>query len=633
LATDGTTTLDPKAKQATGSATDAPTSVAEEPALAGDATSIAELLEPPISADAGLLIIHGAGQHHEPGSSIHELLNPTFDRLRQEGNLLSVRPFVLGSEELPGGSLDGLSIDYLRHGTPLDASGVPEGGLPSVDETIEAAKRARRVMVLEARWIHSFRKTRTRDVSAWAATRVARMMSQVWLYQWRSAAAGIVALASVGLIFAGIWYAGNTALSLGLLLSGFLIACIGGIADLLAPWNARDEGVPPGRWYVRIPAALTLTIYQVQRGFVLVVVFIAIPVLPLLSGALRLLATIPGLNAISRGLLATVEAFFFAGPASDIETISSNYPAASAIQSRIRAALVEVESRVKAGGTITVLAHSAGGPLAWWLLSEPEIHLRQERKPLKYRLITVGAALNWAKRGMDTEATPLQWPLVHSDGNPSERTLWANVYSIWDPAPHGPIVEAEYAPGWAVWEQTRPEPPNALAKRSWRTKAISIVSSIWTFGSTSKRDTRNSPNLVTRNLGSPVSAEHSEYFRNQQEFVPVLVRAMDAGIDWATKESRPLLHRQWANARLALISGLVRLRMAMFAIPIAVFFSAIIKSRVFSSCADQRADIRSPDGAPFIGAAGRYVGEQMSRVASWVPGVSDDASCDLLLIE
>jgi hypothetical protein len=72
----------------------------------------------------------------------------------------------------------------------------------------------------------------------------------------------------------------------------------------------------------------------------------------------------------------------------------------------------------------------------------------------------------------------------------------------------------------------------------------------------------------------------------------------------------------------------------MFAIPIAAFFGAIVPNgSVFSSCADQRATIDSVDGAPFIGAAGSFVGKQMERVASWIPGVADDASCDWVILE
>ncbi|MGH8405913.1 MAG: hypothetical protein ACRESL_10535, partial [Pseudomonas sp.] len=92
-----------------------------------------------------------------------------------------------------------------------------------------------------------------------------------------------------------------------------------------------------------------------------------------------------------------------------------------------------------------ILAHSLVITLpAWWLLTENGIHDRQEAdRPLRYRLLTVGAALNWALCGFDYLPTPLTNRLVNSEQeDPTKKTLWLNVWSSFDFVPPGPVRPA-----------------------------------------------------------------------------------------------------------------------------------------------------------------------------------------------
>jgi hypothetical protein len=179
-------------------------------------------------------------------------------------------------------------------------------------------------------------------------------------------------------------------------------------------------------------------------------------------------------------------------------------------------------------------------------LSEPEVYARQLQRRYRYRLLTVGAALTWAKRGFDDQATPLDAPLVNHDRPRHERTLWANVYASWDPVPHGPAPAAEFS-GWTAWAEGPP-----------------------------------GPNRMVRNLGAPVPAEHGEYWRNQQEFVPLLVRAIDPDVAWADRDAGPE-GALWSNCRLALLSALVRARLVVLALPVAALIT-VLRGRRFIHC-------------------------------------------------
>jgi hypothetical protein len=391
-------------------------------------------------------------------------------------------------------------------------------------------------------------------------------------------AAAITSSRGAGTLVPLVLFAAAQAVALGVVLSVDLRAVLKTPRDL--------EG-----WLSVGAVAGTLLIYQVQRGLVLIVTAAGIVILPVAAATLRWLSSVPFLSGLANGLLRGIEAGLLTGGIADMEAIAQDHVTAAAIRTRLRDALLALEQQVKPGGTITVVAHSGGAPPAWRLLSEPEIVARQRHPRFRYRLLTVGAALNWAKRGFANRATPLDEPLVNHDRPPHERTLWLNIYSSWDPVPHGPAPAAEF-PGWDTWER---DPPR--------------------------------PNRMVRNLGGPVPAEHGEYWRNQQEFLPLLVRAIDPGVQWAQRDAGPD-QPLWCNCRLALLSALVRARLAIVALPGAALL-AMLDGLRFLRCPDDPADapvyssaITDAIGAALKALLTRALGEQgfatvRDRLCDW----------------
>ena len=283
---------------------------------------------------------------------------------------------------------------------------------------------------------------------------------------------------------------------------------------------------------------------------------------PVLVVLVRLIASIPFMERIAGRMLNAIEALFTTGGVADMYAIVQTQVTAAAIHARTRNGLTELERMVRPGGTITLVAHSGGGPLGWWLLSEPPIHQRQASARFRYRLITVGAALNWALRGFRGYGTPLDRPLVnHQAASAEDRTWWMNVYGTWDPVSHGPVPASDFR-GWHTW----PEP--------------------------------GAPNRAVRNLGAPVPDEHGEYWRNQQEFVPLVWRAVVPDSAWA-EEQAGAHHRLWSNCRLALMSALVRTRLVIIAVPVAAILGLLRGQRFIGDDAYESA---------VVGALGDIVG-------------------------
>ena len=548
----------------------------------------------PEFADRGVLVLHGAGTH-APITTLAEILDSTFERMRAEGTLVGVHPFTVGDPAAPGGAFAGLVTEYTR-------KAMPDHAVPKPDEV-------RTMLIVEGRWDGCFLEPSVPIVSAWAAAHVAPMAWEILKYHLRSVIAVAASMITLALLTAGL-FLGLTdrvapiwaALIFG---TGMAVSFVAALADSYRAWTWERrilEGSDPpervpSRWWI-VPPAFTLMVYYVQRGLVLIIVAAGMLLLPLLAFLTRLLATIPGIDRLAAHAVANFERFALGQAATDIETISHSYVSAAAIQSRVKAGLREVQSHLRPGSDITVLAHSAGAPLAWWLLSEPDLHHSERNTSFRYRLVTVGGALNWAKRGMQCDATPLDWPLVAAreplaasvravpgagggDGSAQpDRTkpaLWVNVYSTWDPAPHGPVRASEYAGPWRIVEpldgtKTATDPdarPAGLIERI-AGRAAAICAPTERANTTSADGQRSGdPNIAVRNLGSPVSAEHSEYFRNQQEFVPLLVHCIDPDIEWVQDEVAPRRREQWSNLRLALISALVRVRMLVFSLPVA----------------------------------------------------------------
>ena len=547
----------------------------------------------PEHAERGLLVIHGAGSHARH-TTLNELLNPTLARMREERCLVRVSPITAGSESAPGGAYDGLVVEYTTRPIP--------GDLPR-PYTIN------RLLVLEGRWDQNFVDTRMPEVSAFIGARASRMLWEVFLYHFRSLYAFIVALATLVLIVGGValsildLFENDNRVGFAMVALGLSIAFVAALLDATAPWRDseeryyfRDQRVPSVLWLWNVFPAFTMSIFHIQRAIVLVVTASGIVILPLAAFLARVFGTVPGLRALTRGLINALESALLTGAPTDVEAIANNYVAAGAIQNRVQGALLELESRLDEHASITVLAHSAGAPIAWWLLSEPGIHERQDTKPLRYSLITVGGALNWMQRGLDCQATPLSWPLVNSTAESSAgRTTWINAFSTWDPTPHGAVRRAEYKGDWkSILDRPHEPEPEPGRPTPAVVRPFMVLRDRWASacalraGEAEKKDKRQDPNVLCRNLGSPISAEHSEYFRNQQEFVPLLLTAIDERIPWADREIQNLRRCAWANLRLAMMSGLVRARIVTFAAPAAYVLLLPVDQRIFTMCEENR---------------------------------------------
>lgn len=460
-------------------------------------------------ADAGLLVIHGVGRHQQT-TTLDAFVSPLLDRLAVEGEFVSTASTMLGDPHQPGGQFPGVRVRHRARGGE------------------------RELLIVEAGWNEVFIQAGPGRISPWVATHSPQMVAELIRYHargWPRFIGTALMLAAFVLTTVGIYARWPPA----------VVAVSFGIATLIAlamVWVWDFAEVRTISWRDRwqsIPGVFTLLVYQLQRALVLVVLMLGIVLFPVLVVVLRLISSLPFVNRMADGLLAGLEALFTTGGVADMFAIADDQVMAAAIHTRLSTALVELERGVAPGGTITVLGHSGGAPLAWWMLSNPAVEERQRVARYRYRLLTVGAALNWAKRGFTGYATPLTYPLVNAGKPGEQRTYWLNVFSTWDPVPHGGVRPSEFS-GWTTWPDDR------------------------------------APNRTVRNLGAPVPSEHGEYWRNQQEFVPALWRAVDPDSRWAAEEAG-VYHQRWSNFRLALLSALVRTRMLIIALPIAALIA------------------------------------------------------------
>lgn len=486
--------------------------------------------------DSGLLVIHGVGAHART-STLKNVVDPFIDRLSREQTLVDVSAMKVGTEDALGGSCDALLI---RYQTTIPATKREE------KRTVE-----RKLLAVEGRWSDVFLKAGPSELIAWSGRHAIPMTWELLCYNYRSLKKALGAFAILLLVAAAIVLGSANSLRL---FWGCIVAL-----PFVVFLSVRDDAAAVRRNASSIEAHISwfaalgmLGLEQLQRALVILVTAGGLVVLPILAAVLSWSASVPFLAGASFGLMEKIQAVLLNGGAADMEAVASNHVTAAEIRTRLRNALVEVESRVRPGGTITVVAHSGGAPPAWRILSEPEIRERSNPKDLRYRLITVGAALNWAVKGFGCRATPLEGALVNSDAKAADQTIWLNVYSSWDPVPHGPAPCEKFL-GW---------------------RSLEGVEESAEFGDT--------PNYPVRNLGAPVPDEHGEYWNNQHEFVPLMASCIDSEMRWTS--GKPGEHRQlWANYRLALLSALVRTRLVVLALPVAAGVVAIQGTRFFES--------------------------------------------------
>lgn len=476
----------------------------------------------PQLADAGLLVVHGVGAH-ERSTTLDAFVSPLIDRLAGERKFITSVASQLGDPSQPSGAFPALR---LRHS---------DG---QVDRSSE-------VLILEAGWNAAFVQAGRGRVSPWIFLHSPRMLIEISRFHAQSWVGGILRLL-IAASFSGagvsLYTSKNAVPAWLLVLCGGLITLALAISDVPGRQAEFWEDVKQRHVGDRVLTALALSaavftrlVFHLQSALELVVLYIGIVLFPLIVIALRLLASVPYLDKASVGLLSAVEAVFTTRGVADMYAIASDQVQAAEIHARVRNALLELEQNVQPGGTITVVGHSGGALLAWWLLSDPAI--TERTAPFRYRLLTVGAALNWAKRGFEGVATPLELPLIHHDQPTEAQTLWLNVWSSWDPVPHGPVKKEDFC-GWTTWDDRKRGDRRPL-----------------------------DPSREVRNLGAPVPGEHGAYWQNQQEFVPLLWRAVTPNSEWAIAAAGRD-GQLWSNFRMALLSALVRARLAILAVPV-----------------------------------------------------------------
>jgi hypothetical protein len=283
-------------------------------------------------------------------------------------------------------------------------------------------------------------------------------------------------------------------------------------------------------------AAQLFLAYSLMRVFIVLGALLAIVVFWLVTPLIRLLASIPFTSRFRWWLFSRFEVGLFTGGFSDMESVLNNHVSATAIRLRLRNTLSKMRAEMTDDGVISVVVHSGGAPQTWELLSSDELAASGSPNH-RFRLITVGAALNWARRGLrDRDATQIDRPLYGHDT--SNKTAWLNAYSTWDPTPHGPIpVDAR--------------PYLIDGKPTWEPFVLTADEA--------------APNYVVRNLGAPVREEHREYWFNQEQVVPLLGYALDEDMEWSQQHVQTQWRTHWANVRLALVSTLVRVRLILLA--------------------------------------------------------------------
>jgi hypothetical protein len=126
------------------------------------------------------------------------------------------------------------------------------------------------------------------------------------------------------------------------------------------------------------------------------------------------------------------------------------------------------------------------------------------------------------------------------------------------------------------------------------------------------------PNRLVRNLGGPVPDEHGEYFRNQQEFVPRLWRAIVPDSCWAAGALAQQRSQLLMNARLVLVAAIARARLMVLAMPAFAVVSLLVgrgfvDGRVYSqSVIDMVVDGVANAAGAVIGAG------RVDAIADWL---------------
>ena len=515
--------------------------------------------------DAGLVVVHGVGQHAK-GSFLTRAVGPFLGRMRAEGSLRSVRALSYSAGVDGAEALEALDVCF----GPADA------------------EEEKRLLIVDGRWADAYKRATPAQISAWVFRHELPMLWQVLRYFTRSGFWLAAALASLTFMVAGLAALGSeddrgagaivlvlVSLSLAVLLatrnfrwgseehsravwlgiagSAVLFAgaavvtfaaCwlvfeapfgpVGAIAGVLA---LAVAGVGVMKFFANWPAAqwsvlgfrlVPLAAFSYQRGVVIVLTVIGMVLLPVLTALLRIISGIPGLGIVGlKGLQRLEETFFVGSNFGDMHAFADSPARFARIASAVEQALIQVETRVKPGGTVTVVAHSGGALVAWVLMTEPFASRRISSR--RYRIITAGAALNWAQRGFDEpDMPPITGAFVNQMG--ADPTLGANVYGTWDAVPHG-----RFAPGGN-------EPQPIIPGRF---------------------------NIPARNLGEPSLAEHGEYWNNQEDVVPVIGRAVDDTLPWVQRATgNEYAWNLRANARLGVVAVLTRVRVALFLAPV-----------------------------------------------------------------
>jgi hypothetical protein len=579
--------------------------------------------------DTGLLVINGVG-NHPPTQTLEAIVEPLLARMRAEGVLVDSFATELGDRDEPGGTFDAIDVEYRTKPSPSGSTRhlrIVEGRWQGLYRKADAPKMSAWIYARQTRMVWEVVRYLSRSFGgfllsasflalaitalalpfwhppllwiSWIMLTVAigvglgtvylehegpilskpgTMGKKVWtlFLFWQSPQFLLFPVFALLLVLAISGFAGLGRPPAGLLLLGALALAlaISLYADVRDLWSDQESlkgrSMAFGQMIISAPLFL---VYTTMRAVVVVGALIAIVVFLFITPLIRLLASVPFTSRLNWWVVSKFETALFTGGFADMESVLNNHVATAAMRSRLRKALSETRCHVRKDGLITVVVHSGGAPLAWELLSSNQLTRELETGPTghRFRLLTVGAGLNWARRGLkDRDATPIDRPLVTGGPALTCKTQWLNIYSTWDPTPHGPVPVDEWpffdgASNGYTWESMLPDvnPPKAA-------------------------------NLLVRNLGAPVREEHREYWSNQEQVVPLLGWAIDPDVEWSKNNSGPKWRAHWSNVRLALISPLVRVRIILVGCVVAILVTAFSSDDPFHSF------LSGPDNLPDI---------------------------------
>ncbi|MGE0598468.1 MAG: hypothetical protein AB7J35_01410 [Dehalococcoidia bacterium] len=571
------------------------------------------------------MVINGIG-NHPPTQTLEAITEPLLARMRAERVLQDATAIQVGDADEPGGKFDAIDVRYTRSPRDQTVRRllIVEGRWQGLYRKADERKMSAWIYARQAGMILEIVKYLARSWGGLllSASFIAMSGTAIWLAGSNPEdpklgvtliALGVLVLVGLALLDAPLelpkWATLKdrsrisrpsavvlTGIGLGLAVWGvslimlsdpwqppWIVAFSGALlisagssfsVDVEDFWNTSKGSVGIKETSLRKLSALikmsmlspVFLVYTSMRAFIVIGALVAIAVFWILVPVIRLLASLPFTSRFSWWIFGKFETALYTTGFADMESVLNNHVSATAMRARLRNGLRATMANVKPGRPITVVVHSGGAPSAWELLSSDSLReeLKSNNQGHRFHFLTVAPGLNWARRGAnDRNATRIDQPLVRCGPALQTKTKWLNVYSTWDPTPHGPLKVDEEPfriDGECTWQPLLgPDPDDAPARPPGDADPNGV-----------KCGYEAQANIQVRNLGAPVREEHREYWHNQEQVVPLLGFAIDKHMEWSRRHTEPRWRNYWASVRLLLVSSLVRVRLVLVACVVAI---------------------------------------------------------------